>query len=109
MQEIKFESRNIFKPSNICIFIYIILNLLLVWSILSWFNYTANTLWYSVILYAFSLLIALSPIGEFILRLQTGCKSLKREDQKAILLPIFDEVYAKARDATPNLPKGIKL
>lgn len=109
MKKFSIESRNIFKTSNICIFIYIVLNLLLIWSILSWFNYTAITLWYSFLLYAASLLIALSPIGELILRLQTGCKPLKRKDQKDILMPIFEEVYAKACEITPNLPTGIKI
>ena len=106
---VKLESRNIFRPSNICIMVYMLLNLLLIWSILSWFTYAWTPFFYSLLLYAVSLLIALSPIGEFVLRLQTGCKKIKREDHKNIIMPIFEEVYAKAKEATPNLPNGIKI
>ena len=106
---VKFETRNIFRTSNICIMVYMLLNLLLIWSILSWFSYTWTPFFYSLLLYAVSLLIALSPIGEFVLRLQTGCKKIKREDHKNIIMPIFEEVYAKAKEATPNLPNGIKI
>lgn len=103
------ETRNIFRPSNICIMIYIVMNILLIWSILSWFTYSLETFGYSLMLYAGSLLIALSPIGEFILRLQTGCKKIKREDIRAAIMPLFEEVYAKAKEITPSLPNNIKL
>lgn len=103
------ETRNIFRPSNICIMIYLALNLFLIWSALSMFRYTWQALLCSVVVYAFSLLIAWSPVGEFILRLQTGCKKIKREDHKQLLLPLFEEVYAKAKEVTPNLPGGIRI
>ena len=83
----RFETRNIFRPSNLCIMVYMVLNLLLIWSILSWFSYTWKPLGYSVLLYMFSLLVALSPLGEWILRLQTGCKKIEREDQRQIIMP----------------------
>lgn len=105
----RIETRNIFRMSNICIFIYILLNIFLIWSILSWFSYTGESLGRSLILYLISLVIALSPIGEFVLRLQTGCKKIKREDQKQIIMPIFEEVYARAKAITPSIPSGIKL
>lgn len=103
------EHRNVFRQSNICILVYILLNICLIWSILSWFTYAWEPLLYSLLLYGFSLLIALSPIGEFILRLQTGCKKIKREDHRQTIMPLFDEVYAKAKGLTPSLPNGIKI
>lgn len=105
----KLETRNIFRPSNICIMVYMLLNLFLIWSVLSWFSYTWQPFVNSVLLYGVSLLIALSPIGEFVLRLQTGCKKIKREDHRQIIMPLFEEVYAKAKETTPSLPNGIKI
>lgn len=103
------ESRNVIKRSNVCILSYILLNVLLVWSILSGFSYGLQPLLASLGFYAVSLLVALSPIGEFVLRLQTGCRRIVRKDQEAIIRPLFDEVYAKAKDVVPNLPNGIRL
>lgn len=37
---VKLESRNVFKKSNICIMLYMLLNLLLIWSILSFFKFS---------------------------------------------------------------------
>ena len=62
-------------------------------------------------IYLVSLLVALSPIGEFWLRWQTGCrrKAVKDEEANRILVPLFNEVYDKARELVPNLPNGICL
>ena len=106
---VRLETRNIFRLSNICIFIYLMLNVALIWSVLSRFQFDIGSLGMSLLLYAVSLLIALSPIGEFFLRLQTGCKKIKREDHKQLVEPIFEEVYAKSKEMMPELPKGIKL
>lgn len=103
------ESRNVLKRSNVCILTYIMLNLMLIWSILSGFSYNGQALLVALGFYAVSLLVALSPIGEFILRLQTGCKRIKRKDHEALIRPLFDEVYEKAKALTPGLPNGIKL
>lgn len=103
------ESRNILKRSNVCILTYILLNLMLIWTILSGFSYNGQSLLGALGFYAISLLIALSPLGEFILRLQTGCKKIKRKDHEALIRPLFDEVYEKAKAVTPGLPDGIKL
>ena len=106
---VKLETRNIFRTSNICIFIYLLLNVVLIWSILSRFQFDIASLGTSLLVYAVSLLIALSPIGEFILRLQTGCKKIKREDHKQLIEPLFNEVYGKAKAIMPEIPDGIKL
>ena len=103
------ETRNVFKKSNICIMVYMLLNLLLIWGVLSFFKFSWQALLLSIAVYAFSLLVALSPIGEFFLRWQTGCKKIKRDDHKQLLLPLFEEVYAKAKEVMPNLPDGINI
>ena len=108
-EAVRLETRSIFRKSNICIFIYLMLNVVLIWSILSRFTFDLESFGLSLLLYVVSLLIALSPIGEFVLRLQTGCKKIKREDHKQLIEPIFKEVYDKAKEMMPELPTGIKL
>lgn len=103
------ESRNILKRTNVCILTYIMLNLGLIWSVLSGFTYNVQALLLALGFYALSLLVALSPVGELILRLQTGCRKIKRKDHEAHIRPLFDEAYEKARALTPGLPNGIKL
>lgn len=61
------------------------------------------------VIYLVSVLIALSPIGEFIIRLQTGCKKIKRVEQKNFLEPIFREVYDKAKQADPSIPDDVQF
>lgn len=103
------ESRNIFRKSNIWVLAYVTLNIVFIWATLSGFSWNPKVLFHSIIFYAFSLLIALSPIGEWMLRLQTGCKKIKRKDQLEIIEPIFKEAYAAAQTASPGIPKNIKL
>lgn len=103
------ESRNIFRKSNLWILTYIAFNIIFIWAFLSGFSWNANALLRSLILYSISLGIALSPIGEWMLRLQTGCKKIKRKDHLEIINPIFEEAYVAAKTVTPNLPNNIKL
>ncbi len=49
---VNLESRNVFKKSNICIMLYMLLNLLLIWSILSFFKFSWQVLFISIAVYA---------------------------------------------------------
>jgi heat shock protein HtpX len=62
-----------------------------------------------IALYAGSLAIALSPLGEWILRVQTGCKLIKREEHTAFLEPIFKEVMEQAKKDYPMLPDNVHI
>ena len=62
-----------------------------------------------IVLYAISLLVALSPFGEFILRLQTGCKKISRVEQMNYIEPIFREVYDKAKNIDSSIPDDVQL
>lgn len=61
------------------------------------------------IIYGFSLGIALSPIGEAILRLVQEIKPVQTVQDKDYLIPVFEEVYAEALKFTPELNKDIQL
>lgn len=107
----KKETRNIFRASNALILLYLVLNIVFIWSIVSGFTFGLRPLWIALAVYAVSILVALSPIGEIWLRWQTGChrKAVKDEEANRLLVPLFNEVYDKARELVPNLPKGICL
>ncbi|MCR5781510.1 MAG: M48 family metalloprotease [Clostridia bacterium] len=63
-----------------------------------------------IVVYLLSLVIALSPVGEFVLRFQTKCKSIEKYPEVAErLMPLFGEVYAKARKNNPTLSSKVRL
>ncbi|KGM98701.1 hypothetical protein Z969_10940, partial [Clostridium novyi A str. 4570] len=101
--------KNLTKKSNIGVLIYLILNTLIIVALFSdGFNEPEGIL-IGIVVYAISLLIALSPIGEWVLRLQTGCKKIKRKEFVNRLEPLFNEVYAKAKKLNPSIPDGVQL
>ncbi len=99
------------RKSNIPVLIYVVLNIFVIAAIISGLF---NTLYWQglligIVLYFISLVIALSPIGEWILRLQTGCKKIKRVEQINFIEPIFREVYDKAKKLDPSIPDDVQL
>lgn len=102
------------RKSNIPILIYLVLNIFVIAGIISViFSEISLTIWQTLLiaflLYAVSLFIALSPIGEWLLRLQTGCRKITRVDYSDLILPIFNEVYEKARHLDPSIPNDVQL
>ena len=102
------------RKSNIPVFIYLVLNIFVIALILSLVIDNGNipfwkALLIGIVLYFVSLLIALSPIGEWILRLQTGCKKIQNDEQRNFIEPIFREVYDKARAQDPSISDKIKI
>ena len=101
----------VLEKRNIPTLIYLLVNVGII-ALLS--VNTFNTGWIqafisALIIYFVSLVIALSPFGEWILRLQTGCKKIRREDYKRFINPIFEEVYAKAKSIDKTIPNNVKL
>lgn len=97
--------------SNIPIMIYLVLNVFVIMFIFTVFTESSiiATAPLSIILYVISMLIALSPIGEWILRLQTGCKRIKRVEQLNKIEPLFKEVYEKAKKINSQIPDDVEL
>lgn len=107
--------KGLFNKSHIGTIIWMVLNLSLICAA---FAFLASEMDYGIgagiafgaVAYLLSLLVALSPIGEFILRFQTGCKKVeKNPNVEARLRPIFDEVYANAKAKNPSLSNNVKL
>jgi heat shock protein HtpX len=101
--------KNLFKKSNTGVIIWLVANVVLLVAMFS----NGFTSWEGVLLavalYARSMVIALSPIGEWILRLQTGCKKITDAAVLNRIKPLFDEVYAKAKAQNPELSDKIGL
>ncbi|MCR5608346.1 MAG: M48 family metalloprotease [Lachnospiraceae bacterium] len=102
------------RKSNIPTICYLVLNVLLISGIL----YVvlsekrvpfAEAVLMAIVFYVVSLLIGLSPLGEMILRKQTGCKKIVQVDQINYLEPIFREVYKKAKKLDPTIPDDVEL
>ena len=94
-------ARNIARKSNTSILIYLVLNIFIiafVVGVVFGIDSIVVSLLTGILLYAVSMTIALSFVGEAILRLQTGCRKIKRQDQLDRIQPIFQEVYAKAKE-----------
>ena len=105
------------SKNNIPVLIYLILNVFVSGFLLYLFPTMfgaepGNFLPYlaaGLIVYGVSIVIALSPVGEFIIRLQTGCKKIKRVEQINFIEPLFREVYDKAKQADPSIPDDVRL
>lgn len=106
------------RKSNIPVLIYLILNILFISLITismvaSLGMSGAVTIMLGLALgigiYVVSLAIAISPIGEGILRLQTGCKKVKNKRYQEFIYPIFYEVYQRARELDPSVPEDVQL
>ncbi len=107
--------KNLFKKNNIGIIIWMILNTCLICLIFVAVSgvYTAEEIALAILaglgVYLVSIIIALSPIGEAILRWQNGCHKVSDPNILARMQPLFDEVYARAKSKNPELPDNIKL
>lgn len=102
--------KRIMRKSNIPVIIYLVLNYFVIAAVIYFFNYDVlQAFLIGAAVYVVSLVIALSPIGEWILRVQLGCKKIKRQDHMDYLYPLFAEVYEKARQLDPSLATDIEL
>jgi len=62
-----------------------------------------------LIVYAISIIIAFSPVGEWLLCLMAGARKMTRVDMKIRMIPLLEVVYNKAKRKTPSLTNKIVL
>lgn len=108
--------KRLVKKTNIPLLIYLVLNVLVITFLISIFSGSnverTNFVYFFIqafVLYVISVMIALSPLGESIVRFQVGCKSIEQQEIKNLLEPIFSDVYIKAKKLDPTLPSDIRL
>lgn len=99
------------QKQNIPVLIYLLVNALIIgvvftavltlpfgWGMLS-----------GLIVYVASIIVALSPIGEFFLRQQNGCRKVTDKADVDRLEPLFREVYYRAKKANPGISSDVRL
>lgn len=100
---------SLIQRNNAGIFAYLGMNILMVMFFFSGGFSEPQGMLLGLFIYILSMAVALSPIGEWILRLQTGCRKITHPELKNRLLPLFNEVHRKAKTLNPNLPDDIQL
>ena len=56
-----------------------------------------------------TVLISLSPVGEWTLAALAGAKEIKRKDIKIRLIPLLEIVFEQAKERTPSMINSIRL
>ena len=105
------------KTSNVGATVYLIANIIFLWLFISvamddgygGTNLTLYNLVIVLIMYGISMSIALSSVGEWMLRVHLGCKKIKRREILQRLEPLFMDVHKKAMELQPNIPKDVNL
>lgn len=107
--------KNLFKKNNIGTVIWMILNVIIICLVFVFFSGATTagdvviSIFVGLLAYVSSVAIALSPVGETIMRWQNGCHKVEDSVILARIQPIFEEVYASAKKKNPELPEDIKL
>lgn len=101
--------RKVIRMGNVSVLIYFVLNIGIVLFSSALLFADAGGPIIGLFFYFISLAIALSPLGEAILRMSLRAEKIVRPDHKARLDPLFQEVYRKALEKDPSLSKDIQL
>lgn len=98
--------KRIFHAANITIFIYLLLNIGVI-SVLVYYMFNLQP-WQSALaglgVYILSLMLALSPFGEWVLRSTNKCRKIKNVEILNFIEPIFIDVKREARSVYPMIP-----
>lgn len=102
--------KNIIAKKNYGLFVWLILNTIIVTFILG-AGFDGGVAGYilGAVAYIIIIIISLSPLGEWILRFQNGCKEITRREHVERLTPLFNEVYAKSKAENPELCENVQL
>ena len=103
------EDLNIFIKylgNNTLFVIWIVAYFLIFWS---FSDFSLKWLIILLIMYYLSIKISLSELGESILRQLHDVRDLHTSKEKDRLLPIYNDVYNKALEQTPQLEKDINI
>ena len=107
--------KKVVKNRKISLFCYLILNVSIFTFFINWLltggngEFNLMSIAGALELYAVSVIIATSPIGEWAFRLQLGCHKIERADQLERLEPLFNEVYSRAKQLNPSLSDKVEL
>lgn len=99
----------IFRISNLGTLIFFLLNIGLILAL-----FLPNSISFSnatplILCYCMTILISLSPIGEWMLAILAGATEIKRKDIKIKLIPLLEVVFEQAKQRTPSMINSIRL
>ena len=100
-------AKNIFRQSSIGTIIFFILNASVIIGLFAHDGY--ESLLIVLVIYILSVIIAFSPLGEWILCLMAGARKMTRTDMKIRMIPLLEVIYNKAKRKTPSLTNKIIL
>ena len=109
--------KRMFRKSNTTVVIYLIINYILISAIIGLLFSGGGGIGIllgfvvGLVAYIISLALALSPVGEWLLRLQCQCHPIEKlsPELQNDILPIFQEVYQQARREDSSIAPDIKL
>ena len=104
-----YRIKRFFQVANIGTLIFFILNIALLLAIFCYDGVTTEKVVKFSIVYVITVIISLSPVGEWCLAALCGARKIKRTDINNRLMPLFYEVYKNAKKETPYLPDDINL
>lgn len=96
----------IFRASNLGTLLFFVLNMGLLYMI---FIPNGIPLEVIIICYTITVLISLSPLGEWTLAIFAGAREIKRNDIKIRLIPLLEVVFEQAKAKTPSMPDTLNL
>jgi len=99
----------IFRISNLGTLIFFLLNIGLILALFCPYGITFEAAAPLVVCYIVTVLISLSPIGEWTLAALAGAKEIKRKDIKIRLIPLLEIVFEQAKARTPYMVNSIRL
>ncbi len=99
----------IFRIDNIGTLIFFILNMSMLMVFFCPQGITLENVYPLGLGYLSTILISLSPVGEWGLAALAGAKEIKRKDIQIRLIPLLEVVYDRAKERTPYMVKFIRL
>lgn len=99
----------IFRLSNLGTLIFFLLNIGLILALFCPYGISFEAAAPLVVCYIITVLISLSPIGEWTLAALSGAKEIKRKDIKIRLIPLLEIVFEQAKQKTPSMINSIRL
>lgn len=99
----------IFRFSNLGTLIFFLLNISLILAVFFPYGFTPEVAVPLIVCYIVTVLLSLSPIGEWTLAALSGAKEIKRKDIKIRLIPLLEIVFEQAKEKTPSMINSIRL
>ena len=99
----------LFRPSNIGTAVFFALNIGLILLVFYPCSLTPAGLAVLLSLYALTVALSLSPLGEWVLCVFVGAREIKRKDFQLKLIPLLEAVYNNAKALSPDMVDSIRL